>query len=84
MNGRQILPDDESDRILDKLAEFHSGDRSRAIRDALKMHRTMERMLDDLERAHAAELRRQRDCSEKSFRDGTAVPREKVRRRCKL
>ncbi|HVP48773.1 MAG TPA: hypothetical protein VMT32_19395 [Bryobacteraceae bacterium] len=84
MKRRQILLDDESDRILEKLAQFHSGDRSRAIREALKMHKTMEGMLDELERTHAAELRRQKNRSEKSFRDGTAVPWDEVKRRCKL
>jgi hypothetical protein len=84
MKRRQILLDEESDRILEQLAQFHSGDRSQAIRATLKMHKTMQAMLDDLERTHAAELRHQKDRSEKSFRDGTAVPWDEVKRRCKL
>ena len=48
MKPRQILLDEESDRILEQLAQFHSGDRSEAIREALKMHKTMEACLTSL------------------------------------
>ena len=84
MKRRQILLDEESDRILAELAESHSGDRSLAIRAVLRAHKTIESTLDDLERAHVPELLRQKLQSEKSFREGTAVPWEQVKRRIKL
>ena len=84
MKRRLIVLDDQSDRILDGMAELHSGNRSLAIREALKTHETVESMLQQMERSHAAELRRQKVRSERSFRDGTAVAWEQVKRRNKL
>ena len=84
MKRRQILLDEESDRILAELAEFHSGDRSLAVREVLRTHKTVESMLDDIERAQAPELLRQKLQSEKSFQGGTAVPLEQIKRRIKL
>jgi hypothetical protein len=80
MKRRQILLDEESDRILEEIAQFHSGDRSLAVREVLKMYKNTESALDELERANASELRRQKLQSEKSFREGTAVPWEQVKR----
>jgi predicted transcriptional regulator len=84
MKRRQILLDDETDRILDQLAQLHSGDRSRAIREALKMHRTMEGMLDELEALYADELKRQKERSEREFREGNVVTLEEMKRRYRL
>jgi hypothetical protein len=84
MKRRQILLDEESDRILAELAESHSGDRSRAVRAILRAHKTTESTIDELERAYAPELLRQKLRSEKSFREGTAVPWEQVKRHNKL
>ena len=44
----------------------------------------MESTVDELERAYAPELLRQKLQSEKSFREGTAIPWEQVKRRNKL
>ncbi|HLM98865.1 MAG TPA: hypothetical protein VK335_06265 [Bryobacteraceae bacterium] len=84
MKRRQILLDDESDRILDGMAQVHSGNRSLAVREALKTHKTVESMLREMERVHGAELRRQKARSERSFRNGTAVPWEQVKKRSRL
>jgi hypothetical protein len=84
MKRRQILLDDQSDRILDGMAQLHSGNRSLAIREVLKMHETVESMLKEIERHHSAELRRQKVRSERSFRNGTAVPWEQVRKHNRL
>jgi hypothetical protein len=84
MKRRQILLDDKSDRILDRLAQFHSGGRSRAIREALKMHETMEGMLSELEALHADELKRQKERSESEFREGKVVTLEEMKRRHRM
>lgn len=84
MKRRQILLDKQSDRILDEMAQVHSGNRSLAIREALKTHETVESMLEEIERIYGAELRRQKSRSERSFRLGTAVPWEQVKRRNRL
>lgn len=84
MKRRQILLDEESDRVLAELAESHSGDRSLAVREILRAHKASESTLDDLERAHAPELLRQKLQSEKSFREGTAIPWDPIKRRNKL
>jgi predicted transcriptional regulator len=84
MKRRQILLDEESDRILEQLAQFHSGDRSQAVREALKMHKTMEGMLEELEELHADELKRQKERSEKEFREGRVVTLEEMKRRHRL
>jgi len=76
--------DDQSDRILDGMAELHSGNRSLAIREALKTHESVESILREMERTHADELRRQKVQSERSFRNGTAIPWEQVKKRNKL
>jgi len=60
MKRRQILLDEESHRILAELAESHAGDRSRAVRAVFRAHKTMESTLDELERAYAPELLRQK------------------------
>ena len=67
MKRRQILLDEESDRILDGMAQVHSGNRSLAIREALKTYETVESMLQEMERVHGAELRHQKVQSERSF-----------------
>jgi hypothetical protein len=84
MKRRQILLDDKSDRILEEMAQFHSGNRSRVIREALKTHKTVDAILLEMERACAVELREQKSRSERSFREGTAVPWEQVKRRNRL
>jgi hypothetical protein len=84
MKRRQILLDDQSDRILDGMAQLYSGNRSLAMREVLKAHETVESMLQEMEHLHSGELRRQKARSEKSFRNGTAVPWEQVRKHNRL
>jgi len=45
---RQILLDEQSDRILKSLATHHEGNRSLAIREILKGHDRMEALLRNL------------------------------------
>ena len=84
MKRRQILLDEESDRILAKLAVYHSGDRSLAVREVLKAHNGMEGMLDQFEELHADELKKQKLRSEKEFREGKVVSLEEMKRRHRL
>jgi len=84
MKRRQILLDAESDRILDGMAQVHSGNRSLAVREALKTHEAVESMLREMEQVHGEELRSQKARSERSFRNGTAVPWEQVKKRNRL
>ena len=81
MRKRQILLDEESERILKLLAQPHAGNKSLAVRETLKMRGALERLLDQIERSHSASLRRQRDRSERGFREGRFTRWEDVKRR---
>ncbi len=56
MVTRELVLDEESNRILDSLAEGYGGDVSLAIRDLLHMHGLPESELEALEQTHAADL----------------------------
>ena len=84
MKRLEILLDDESGRVLDSLAEQHSGDRSEAIRDALRMHGSLEGLLDDVEEIHAAELLAQRERSERGFREDRFTEWEALQKKLRL
>ena len=84
MKRRQILLDEESDRILKTVAAPHGGNRSLAVREVLKTHDAMELLLDRIERSHGASLRRQKRRSEQGFREGKFTTLEEVKRRIDL
>lgn len=52
--------------------------------EALKMHLAVEGMLDELEELHADELKRQKERSEREFREGKVVTLEEMKRRNRL
>ena len=81
MRRRQILLDEESERILKLLAQPHAGNKSLAVRETLKMRGALESILDQIEDSQSASLRRQRDRSEKGFREGRSSSWEDVKRR---
>jgi hypothetical protein len=81
MRRRQILLDEQSDRILQGVAKPYRGNKSLAVREVLKTHSTLEKLLSEIERSHAASLRRQKARSEGGFRDGKFTPWEEVKRR---
>ena len=81
MNRREILLDDEANQVLDELAESYGGNTSQAVSEILKLHSRLEDFLDEFEAANAMELRRQKDASEASFREGRGVDWEDVKRR---
>ena len=84
MVKREVMLDEESNRVLESLAQDCGGDVGRVICELLRMHALPEADLDELERAQAEELTRQRDLSEREFREGKIVPWAELKRRCGL
>jgi len=81
MRRRQILLDDQAERILASLAKSHNGNRSLAVREVLKTHITLGSFLDQLERFHSVTLRRQKERSEAGFRRSRFTSWTVVKRR---
>jgi low affinity Fe/Cu permease len=81
---REIVLDEESNRILESLSEAYGGDPSEVIRELLQSCGVAESNLDAVEQTHADELRRQRDRSEQEAREGEGVPWTELKRRCGL
>jgi hypothetical protein len=81
---RQVTLDEESNLLLERMAEAYQGDVSRVVCELLRIHAFPESEMDALEQAHAEELVRQRDASERHFREGRLVPREELKRQCGL
>lgn len=80
MKRRQILLDEQSEKILDRLAAPHAGNRSLAVREMLKTQHTIEALLDKIEADNHQSLRRQKERSESGFREGTFTPWKEVER----
>ncbi len=70
MVRRQIVLDDETDRMLASLAQQHSGNVNAAISDLLHHHQTVETILDEHESLVQDSLTRQKLRSEAGFREG--------------
>jgi len=66
------------------LQQRHGGNRSLALREALKVQEVMEDWLDQIETANAGVLREQKERSEKGFREGRFTTWEEVKRRLRL
>jgi hypothetical protein len=84
MKKLQIVLDEPTDAILSSLAESHAGNKSAAVREVLRMHEALEGLLDELENRHAGELRRQKERSEKGFRQARFTTWEEVKRKAGL
>jgi len=84
MKRRQVLLDDASERILASLAEAHAGNKSLAVREALKAREAVEDLLDRIENAQYTNLRVQKERSEAGFRQGRFITWEHVKRRNRL
>ena len=80
MKRVQVLLDEESDRILTSAAAPLAGNRSLAIRELLKMHRAMEKLLRQVEHSQEASLRSQKERSERGFRQGKFTTWDQIRR----
>ena len=70
MASRQIVLDDESDRILVQLAREYGGDVDRALGDVIKAHGSLESLAELSELAQGDRLVAQRDRAERGFREG--------------
>jgi hypothetical protein len=81
MKRHEIILDDEADRALDEISELYGGNPSEAVNELLKAHSKIENLLDEIEEANATDLIRQKEASEASFRLGTAIDWEEVKRR---
>ena len=80
MAVRQVHRSPEAEPILDSVAASFGGDQGAALSELLLAHESIESFLDEVEISIADELIRQRDRSAREFRDGLAVPWEKVKR----
>ncbi|MDQ6663990.1 MAG: hypothetical protein M3Z23_06315, partial [Acidobacteriota bacterium] len=72
MKTREIVLDDESDRILESLASDYGGDINPALQDLLLHRASLENEIDAIEEQNSTGLLRQRERSEKDFREGNA------------
>ncbi len=84
MIRREIVLDEESNEVLESLAEDHQGDASLVIRELLRMHGLPESDLDTIEESQAEALRRQKERSEREFQEGNVVPWSELKRECGL
>jgi hypothetical protein len=79
MAVRQFQLTPEAEPILDSVAASFGGDASLALSALLIAHESIESFLDEMEGSYSVELIRQRDRSEREFRDGLTVSWEQVK-----
>jgi predicted transcriptional regulator len=84
MKRVEIVLDDQTDELLASLAESFQGDKSEAIREALRAHSATASFLDDIEESNSEELARQLRRSEEDFRTGRVSTWEEVKRKAGL
>lgn len=75
----QVELSPEAEPILETVAAAFGGDASRALSELLIAHESIESFLDEMESSNEELLTRQRDRSARDFRDGLAVPWEKIK-----
>ena len=81
---RQIDFDEETDQILAELAQDYEGDRSKALAELVRTHKTLENFVEECEKAHSITLKTQVERAERGFREGNFTPWDEVKRRNKL
>jgi hypothetical protein len=84
MIRRQIEIDEETDRKLAGIAEDYDGDVGMALASLVAQHDDMEALLDESESANQEFLLKQKERSEKGFREGRFTTWEEVKRRNNL
>lgn len=84
MVHRQIELDDETDRILSKLAENYSGNIGQALAGLVHAHESLEAFVEQCEDAHQETLRNQLERSERGFREGRFTHWDEVKRHNRL
>ena len=66
------------------MAAPYSGNRSKAVREAIRAHQVVEEYLDQIEQLHGPALRRQKERSEKEFRNGRYSSWQAIKQRNRL
>ncbi len=84
MKRVEILLDDQTDQILDSLAAQHQGDRSEAVREALRAQGVIAAFLDEIEDQNAVSLKDQLERSKQDFQAGRVKTWEEVKRKAGL
>lgn len=81
MVRREIEVDEDTDRMLTKLASEYDGDLSQALTDLVRSHQELEAFAEESEAAHQKRLHDMRDRSETDFREGRTLTWEEVKAR---
>ena len=84
MVRRQIDLDEETDQILDELAQHYEGDRGKALAELVRARKGIENLVEECEEAHSASLQAQVERSERDFQEGNVTSWDEVKRRNNL
>jgi hypothetical protein len=80
MVRRQIDLDEESDRILSRLAADYQGDLGKTVADLLRAHESVESFVEDCEETQRDSLLAQKERAERGFREGRFTAWDEVKR----
>src|SRR5258708_183957 len=80
MVRREILLDEETDRMLAAIAESYAGDVNKALGDLVRTNEGLEALAAQSEELCRDSLLRQRDRAEGDFREGRSTPWDEVKR----
>jgi hypothetical protein len=84
MTRREVLLDDESNKVLADIASDHAGDASAALSELLQAREGIESFLDDFEVIHEENLREQVQRSDSDFLEGRFKTWEEIEHRIRL
>ncbi len=84
MTRREVLLDDESNKLLDDMASEHAGDASVALSELLHTRESIESFLDEFEAIHEENLKEQVERAECDFRQGRHKTWEELKHRNSL
>lgn len=70
-----------SPKILAELAQDFEGDRSKALAELVRAHKSLESFVDECEKAHSASLQTQVERAERGFQERNFTPWDEVKRR---
>lgn len=84
MKRVELLLDDETDELLNSLAEAHNCDKAEVVREIIRAHTLTEAELEEIEEANAEEFARQVKRSEENFKAGRFKTWEEVKRKAGL
>lgn len=80
MAVRQVVLDEESDRILAQLAEEYGGSVDRALAELIRAYGSLESLAEVSEADHSDALFAQRERAERGFREGRFTTWDEVQR----